>query len=637
VGQVRKIKAGLVKISVNDFVGEDGNIFFDVDDGVMRLSDGATPGGIPLSAGGGEGGAVTFRQLLDTPSSFTGANSHFVKVNPQASALEFVNVDIFDGDYNSLTNKPTIPDAFDPSSIDQSLLPDTDISYDLGSSAKKWRDLYLSGTTIYLGDSTISRHTDGGIVLPANSRIGTTRLDSLSGVTSYNDLTDKPTIPSDVSHLTDTTNLLSGAGGGSSYTLPIASNTVLGGIKIGAGLSINGSGVVSVTGGSSSGIVLSDLSVTSNAAGTAALTYDNTTGVFTYTPPDLSAYQLSANAFSGSYADLTGTPTLFSGAYADLTGTPTLFSGAYADLTGTPTIPADVSDLTDTTNLLNHFSGSYNDLTDKPTIPTVPTVVSAFTNDSGYLTDYTVTQADVTQHQSLLSITESQISDLGAYLTTVAFSDLTTTPTTIAGYGITDAFDGAYGSLSGTPTIPTDVSDLTDTTNLLAGSTFDGQFSSLLNKPTTISGYGITDAFSGSYTDLTNKPTLFDGAYSSLTGTPTTLAGYGITDAYTNTQVDTAINTAVNNVLGGAPALLDTLDEIAAALGDDPNFVTTINTAIALKANTADLATVATTGSYNDLTDVPDIPQDVADLEDRLNAIIPDIQSELFTAAIIMG
>lgn len=34
------------------------------------------------------------------------------------------------------------------------------------------------------------------------------------------------------------------------------------------------------------------------------------------------------------------------------------------------------------------FSGSYNDLTDKPTIPTVPTNVSAFFNDAGYLTQH---------------------------------------------------------------------------------------------------------------------------------------------------------------------------------------------------------------------------------------------------------
>lgn len=33
-------------------------------------------------------------------------------------------------------------------------------------------------------------------------------------------------------------------------------------------------------------------------------------------------------------------------------------------------------------------SGDYDDLTNKPTIPTVPTSVSAFTNDAGYLTEH---------------------------------------------------------------------------------------------------------------------------------------------------------------------------------------------------------------------------------------------------------
>ena len=37
-------------------------------------------------------------------------------------------------------------------------------------------------------------------------------------------------------------------------------------------------------------------------------------------------------------------------------------------------------------NAANSFSGSYNDLTDQPNIPTVPTNVSAFTNDAGYIT-----------------------------------------------------------------------------------------------------------------------------------------------------------------------------------------------------------------------------------------------------------
>ena len=39
----------------------------------------------------------------------------------------------------------------------------------------------------------------------------------------------------------------------------------------------------------------------------------------------------------------------------------------------------------------NPLSGDYNDLTNKPVIPTVPTVLSAFTNDLGYLASGTTT------------------------------------------------------------------------------------------------------------------------------------------------------------------------------------------------------------------------------------------------------
>ena len=71
-----------------------------------------------------------------------------------------------------------------------------------------------------------------------------------------------------------------------------------------------------------------------------------------------------------------------------------------------------------------------------------------------------------------------------------AFGSITGKPTTIAGYGITDAFDGVFASLT--------------------------------SKPTTIAGYGITDAVAD-FADLGNKPT--------------TLAGYGITDAVLATDL----------------------------------------------------------------------------------------------------
>jgi len=42
------------------------------------------------------------------------------------------------------------------------IVPSVDSTYDLGDSARKWKDLYLSGTTIHLGDTTIKN--DGGSV-----------------------------------------------------------------------------------------------------------------------------------------------------------------------------------------------------------------------------------------------------------------------------------------------------------------------------------------------------------------------------------------------------------------------------------------------------------------------------------------
>ena len=67
---------------------------------------------------------------------------------------------------------------------------------------------------------------------------------------------------------------------------------------------------------------------------------------------------------------------------------------------------------------------------------------------------------------------------------------------------------------------------------------------------------------------------------------------------------DTSTN-IIATITDSAPLTLDTLNELAAALGDDPNFATTVSTSLGLKANSADLAAVATSGSYNDLIDTP--------------------------------
>ena len=60
-------------------------------------------------------------------------------------------------------------------------------------------------------------------------------------------------------------------------------------------------------------------------------------------------------------------------------------------------------------------------------------------------------------------------------------------------------------------------------------------------------------------------------------------------DAYTKAETDTRIQA----IVGAAPAALDTLTELAAALGQDANYAATITTALAAKA-AADLSNVGT-------------------------------------------
>lgn len=62
-------------------------------------------------------------------------------------------------------------------------------------------------------------------------------------------------------------------------------------------------------------------------------------------------------------------------------------------------------------------------------------------------------------------------------------------------------------------------------------------------------------------------------------GKPTTIAGYGITDGYTKTEVDGAFSA----LIGGAPSALNTLNELAIAVGNDPAFASTVSAALAGK------------------------------------------------------
>ena len=132
-------------------------------------------------------------------------------------------------------------------------------------------------------------------------------------------------------------------------------------------------------GGGGGGLSYSDFSVSTAAAGSPTLSYNNGTGVFTYTPPDLSSYLTSYTETNDLSANVTWT--------------------------NIPDANVPVSAVTQHQASLSITESQISDL-------------------GSYITGYTVTQGDVTAHQAALSITESQISDLGSYVASGSSIDM---------------------------------------------------------------------------------------------------------------------------------------------------------------------------------------------------------------------
>ena len=198
-------------------------------------------------------------------------------------------------------------------------------------------------------------------------------------------------------------------------------------------------------------------------------------------------------------------------------------------------------------------SGSYNDLTSKPTLfdgayaslTGKPNAVSAFTNDSGFQTAANVT---------------------------TAIANKADKSTTLSGYGITNAYTKTE--------VDTALALKVNTSSLSTVAT-SGSYADLTSKPT---------LFSGSYADLTSKPTLFSGAYADLTGKPTIPTVPTALSSFTNDsgfQTAANVTSAIQAVVGAAPAALDTLAEIAAQLQSDESVASALTTTVSNKADKA--------------------------------------------------
>lgn len=108
----------------------------------------------------------------------------------------------------------------------------------------------------------------------------------------------------------------------------------------------------------------------------------------------------------------------------------------------------------------------------------------------------------------------------------------------------------------------------------------DGRETAITTAYQTYADTAEADAISTAATDATNKANAAESNANTYTDN---LIGDVTVDGSSGNTVTDRIATAVSNLVDSAPGTLDTLNELAAALGDDANFSTTVTNSIAEK------------------------------------------------------
>lgn len=273
------------------------------------------------------------------------------------------------------SNSKFIPADFsdsDLTSVASNILPTTTNTYDIGSSTKVWNNIWastgnidnltVSGDLIVSGSVTTIDTTNltvsDNIIVLNNDVTGTPTEDagleiergtSTNVSIAWNESTDRWTFTNDgttyYNLIVDSDDIAEGSSNefydDSKVDARIANASIddLADVDLTTTAPTNGQ-ILSWDNANSKFVPTNQFSTTdlsvgspASANGTGGITYNNTTGVFTYIPPDLSGYVVTWN-------DLTGTPTTIAGY-----GITDAFDGDYGSLTNTPSIPSSLLDL----------------------------------------------------------------------------------------------------------------------------------------------------------------------------------------------------------------------------------------------------------------------------------------------------
>ena len=127
--------------------------------------------------------------------------------------------------FNTTSGNLAVPGS---ATFSGALIPSANITYNLGSPTQRWNDLYLSNTTIYLGNSTIS--TDGPNVVITNSNGGELTVAGNSTVSTIENGNSTISINANA-NITVSVNGISNVAVFSSNTFNVNGNVVANGVK----------------------------------------------------------------------------------------------------------------------------------------------------------------------------------------------------------------------------------------------------------------------------------------------------------------------------------------------------------------------------------------------------------------------
>ena len=166
------------RTSITPLIGE---IIYDTTQKVLYVGDGNTPGGVAANA-------FTFEDAQDASANLftTGIHSNInFSYNDVAGRIDAaIDLTSYNGSISANSFKGNILDANNNVLVDATLgsfqldgtvrsnvVPFASETYDLGSPTNKFKDLYLSGASLYLGDARITA-SGTAVNLPAGSTVG---------------------------------------------------------------------------------------------------------------------------------------------------------------------------------------------------------------------------------------------------------------------------------------------------------------------------------------------------------------------------------------------------------------------------------------------------------------------------------